>query len=379
VSVFDRARWHNVFAGPPTTTGNTFTLLAGGPAIYAALARSIRAARHEILLETYIWNKDATGRAFLAAVAAAARRGVKVRILVDGVGSFGLVPESQQPLLQSGAQFRVFNRVRLLHGWSRLFMRDHRKVAIIDGRMAFTGGFGYGDQWAGLPPSGWWDVGVRVAGPVVGQFRRAFAAVWRRSGPTAIAPTVEHGPPHPGTERLRFVPSRIGRHELFKRLRRAAHPARQRVYICTTYFIPSLWVRHALRRAARRGVDVRLLLPGPEVDHVAFRFAGRRHYGSLLAAGVRIFEYQPSFLHAKYALVDSDWGLLGSSNLDSWSSRFNLEADLEIHSRRAVGALADRFMRDLRLTREITSALWTSRSMWVRFAERFFGGFDPWL
>ena len=194
-----------------------------------------------------------------------------------------------------------------------------------------------------------------------------------------LPPRESAAAPHGGRESLRLLPSVFGKHDLFRRLRRAARPARERVCICTTYFIPSLWIRHALRRAARRGVDVRLLLPGPRMDHLAFRFANRRHYGSLLAAGVRIFEYQRSFLHAKYALVDRNWGLIGSSNLDSWSGRLNLEADLEVHSQGALGALAGRFARDLKVSREITLARWSRRAIWFRLLERFFGRFDSWL
>jgi len=304
---------------------------------------------------------------------------VTVRIIVDGVGSFGLGANALRPLIEAGGSVGIFNPVRLLHGWSRLMRRNHRKMAVFDGVTAYIGGFGYGNDWADVPPAGWWDLGARITGPAAAQFRRVFARDWARCRQPRLPELADLRLPRAGRERLRLLPSVFGRHDLFRRLRQAARPARERVYVCTTYFIPNPWIRWALRRAARRGVDVRILLPGPHQANWPLLLAGRRHYGALLAAGVRIYEYQTSFLHAKYALVDRTMGLIGSSNLDSWSGRFNLEADLEVLSPGAIRILARRFLRDLGSAREITRSRWSRRPAWIRLIERFFGGFDPWL
>ncbi len=303
-----------------------------------------------------------------------------MHVIVDALGSFRMGPGSWRPLLEAGGHVGIFNPFRWTLRLNRLLRRNHRKIAVFDGAAACIGGFGYGDRWAGNPPAGWWDVGARMEGPVVAQFREVFARDWRHCAkvPLRPFPGVSFARPR-GREDLRVLPSALGRRLPFRFMRRAISRARTRAYICTTYFIPSPLLRYALRRAARRGVDVRLLLPTPRREHFVFRFAGRRHYGSLLAAGVRIFEYQPSFLHAKYALADRDWALIGSSNLDTLSGLVNLEADLEARSRGAVRALTDRFLRDARAAREITIGRWSGRPLWTRILERLFGYFDPWL
>ncbi len=362
----------------PVTTGNAFQVLPGGPAWFRALRAAIRTARREVLLESFIWDDDRTGRLFLADVAAAARRGVRVRIVVDGIGSLGLGARALRPLMRAGGGAGVFNPVGWIPRLGRLTRRNHRKLAVIDGRTAFIGGFGFRDAWAKPAPVGWWDVGVRVRGPVAAQFRTVIAGDWAAcGGPALPAPPATAG--RAGREALRLLPSAILRNHLLHQLRRELQTARERVWVCTTYFIPTLPMRHALRTAARRGADVRLLLPTPRRESFVFRFAGRRHYGSLLRAGVRIFEYQPSFLHAKYAVADGHWALIGSSNLDTWSGRYNLEADLEASSPGAVRALAARFLADQREAHEVTRDRWERRALWLLALERLFGRFDPWL
>ena len=218
-----------------------------------------------------------------------------------------------------------------------------------------------------------------MRGPVAAQFRSMFAHDWRLCGRPALPDPSHRIPLHPRGQRLRLLPSLAGRHRLLAALRRELHAARDRAFLCTTYFIPDILLRRALRMAARRGVDVRLLLPTPRHEGFTFRFAGRRHYGALLVAGVRIFEYMPSFLHAKYAAVDGRWGFVGSSNLDNWSGRFNMEADLELCSSRPVRVLEGRFLADLRSAREISLARWMRRPVWIRTLERAFGWVDPLL
>lgn len=379
MSIAGALRARRRFLDPPVAGGNSFEILAGGPAWYGGIESGIRRARREVLLQSYIWDDDATGRRFLAEAAKAARRGVRVRVIVDAFGSHGLGPAALQPLLDAGGMVGFFNRFRPTLRLNRLLRRNHRKIAVFDGSSACVGGFGYGDRWASNPPAGWWDVGVRMRGPVAGSLRAVFARDWALCGKPPLPAMPGAASLHCGQEYLRVLPSAFGRHLPFRALRRFIKGSRKRVFICTTYFIPSTRLRFALRRAARRGVDVRLLLPSPVRGSFLFRFAGRRHYGSLLAAGVRIFEYQPSFLHAKYALVDLDWGLIGSSNLDSLSRLVNLEADVEVRSRGAVRALAERFLRDAGAAREIKRARWSRRPAWTRILERFFGYFDPWL
>lgn len=329
-------------------------------------------------MQSYIWFGDATGRAYLAAATAAARRGVVVRVIMDGVGGRGARSRAARRLTAAGGAIGVFNRLRFRPGHRRWYRRNHRKLVVVDGATGFIGGFGFWNESAPPPPAGRWDLGARVRGPVVPQFRRAFAHDWRLCGGEPLPALPGGTPACAGRETLRLLPSLAGRHLLLRRLNERLAVARARAWICTTYFIPSPLMRARLRGAARRGVDVRILLPTPRREALAFRFAGRRHYGSLLAAGVRIHEYLPTFLHSKYAVVDG-WGCLGSSNLDNWSGRFNLEADLELLSARPRRALERRFREDCRAGREITRGRWERRARWIRAMERAFGWIDPLL
>lgn len=364
---------------PALLSGNRVAVLAGGPAWYGALKAAIRSARREVLLQSYLWADDASTRAFLSVAAEAARRGVQVSVIMDGFGSYSVGPRAIRPLLDAGGSVAVYNPMRITPRLWALARRNHRKMAVVDGRRAFIGGFGFRRDWELPPPAGRWDVGVRVTGPVVGQFRDLFARDWARCGKPALPDAGVTRPGPTGSERARLVPSTYGRRDIHRRIRLAIRGARERVWICNSYFIPEFLLRRAIRHAARRGLDVRLLLPTPRTSAFAFRFAGRRHYGSLLRAGVRIFEFQPSFLHAKYAVVDQRWAVVGSSNLDNWTGRFDLEADLELRSAGSVAKLGARFRADLRRSREITLVRWLRRPAWVRLLERLIGRFDPWL
>ncbi|MCI0585430.1 MAG: phospholipase D-like domain-containing protein [Planctomycetes bacterium] len=368
-----RARW--LLFEP--CDGNSVELLAGGERFFGALREAIEGAKREVLLCSYLWWPDSTGLAFLEAAAACARRGLAVRVLMDGVGAHGIPGKRLREVEGAGARVGIHHPVRLPGLFSRLLRRNHRKVAVVDGEVAFVGGFGFADPWVVPPPEGWWDLGARVAGPVVSQFRRLFGYDWQRSGGEPLPDPLAEEPPSRGGERLRVLAGRRGRPELLRQLLWAIHDARRRVLVATPYFIPGFRLRHRLRVAARRGLDVRLLLPGPRTDHLAIRLAGRRHYGSLLGSGVRIFEYRRGFLHSKYALVDLAWGAVGSSNLDSWSARFNLEADLEVLSPGGLRGLEARFLEDLGAAREIGLADWARRPLRSRILERVFGWFDP--
>jgi len=372
-------RWRRLSRTLPVTTGNTFSLLCGGKEYFSSLLKAIEGARNEILIESYVWADDEIGRSVLTAAAMAARRGIAVRVVMDGVGGFPARQFAEGVFSGTGGEVAIFNPVKFKPWFRRWYERNHRKIAVIDGNTAFIGGFGIRDDWIAPPPEGRWDLGARVSGPIASQFRMAFAHDWLRSRHQLLPYAVMPGQAGRGGEMLRLLPSVLGRRDLLRNLRRSIIGAQERIYICTTYFIPSIRMRHALRRAAFRGVDVRLLLPTPVKSAMAFKFAGRRHYRSLLAAGVRIFEYQPAFIHSKYAVIDHDWGFVGSSNLDNWSGRFNLEADLEVLSPGAVQALEGRFLMDLEDSTEISPARWESRPLWMKLMERFFGWFDPLL
>ena len=362
-----------------STDGNAVELLAGAETFYPRILEDIAAAQHEVLLGTYLWEPDEVGQRFLEAACDAARRGLTVRVLLDGIGSHRLESEHLEALRSAGAQAVIHHALRFPLFDSRLFRRYHRKLILIDGQIAYTGGAGFADSWATPPPTQWWDLMVRVRGPVLVPLRMLFSGDWKRTTRNRMSP-LQAPPPEPvGDARIHPLITFYSRRELMRRLLQAVSVAEHRVHIANAYFIPGFRLRRALRKAASRGVDVRLVLPGPRTDHFAVWTAGRRHYHRLLKKGVRIYEFQRSMLHSKFAVVDDRWGYVGSSNLDSWSGRFNHELDLGITTPGPLEELDQQFEDDVRATREITLNQWQARPLSLKLLETFFGWFDPLL
>jgi phosphatidylserine/phosphatidylglycerophosphate/cardiolipin synthase-like enzyme len=313
--------------------GNRFTLLSDGGEFFARILAAIDAARDYVLVEFYLVESGRVVDDFIAAFARATRRGVRIRALFDAFGARRL-SEGDRARLQAAQVEVVFFGAIGWHNFPRFFLRNHRKLLIADGVVGFTGGTGLADMFspAARPNDYWLDCVVEIAGPVLEDWHALFAGTWRRSADrdldVMMQPAVIQ---HPG-ERGRVAISRgLGTHELERSVLTQVRRARTRVWIATAYFWPSNRLRRSLRRAARRGVDVRLLLPGPHTDAPAARGAGRLFYVRLLASGVVIYEYQPSFLHAKLVLCD-DWASVGSSNLDRWGVLWNLDANQESES-----------------------------------------------
>jgi len=359
--------------------GHAVELLAGGEQFYPRILEDIAAAREEVLLCTYLWVSDEVGRRFLQAARDAARRGVRVAVLLDGIGSLDLDREDIYAVRRSGGAVATYHALRLPLFDSRLFRRNHRKLLLVDGRVAYVGGAGFATSWWQSPPAQWWDLMARVRGPVLATLREIFAEDWQRAAHAPLPGPVPGVPPPAGDETLQALVTRRSRPELLRRLRLAVRNAHEHVDIASAYFVPGFGLRRALIGAARRGVAMRLLVPGPRTDHFAVWSAGRRHYHRLLLEGIRIHEFQRSMLHSKYAVVDGRWGYLGSSNLDAWSRRFNLELDLAVLSPATLSALSQRFEHDLQHSREISLQQWEARPLSLRLAETVFGWIDPLL
>jgi len=361
--------------GWPWRTGNSFQLLDGGGEFFPRMLATIDAARQSVLLELYLVRSSVIATRFFAALTAAVRRGVRVCVVFDAFGSLGMNRSDRRSLLAAGVELRFFNPLRLEKRLANL-MRDHRKLLVIDGCTAFVGGAGLTDDFA---PGGrhgpWRELMVEVSGPVVSDWQRAFARTWRRCGPELALPE-RVCPPHAN--------GALGRLSLSEARQRSVlasgvilriDSATRRAWIMSAYFVPSRRFRRALRRAARRGVDVRLLAPGARTDHPWVRQAARRFYGKMLRSGVQIFEYQPTMLHAKAILCD-DWVSIGSSNLDRWSLRWNLEANQEVADPRFADATAALFERDFALSRAISRRYWRQRAWLDRLREGIAGILD---
>lgn len=360
------------------SSGNALSLFLRGKDLFAAMEAAIEEARLTVHLETYILAGDATGRRFLDLLARKAREGVRVRLIYDSVGSLDLDPALVGRLRNAGGQALEYHPVapwRPRWAWNK---RDHRKVLVCDGRVAFVGGMNVTDSH--LPEkeggAGWPDAHARVSGPAAYDLDRSFRAVWYKQTGRWFD---SHGDPvtAAGPSRVRIV----GNDELAKRFAireayaNALLAAREEVSIANSYFVPDWRIRRSLAQAAKRGVSVRVLVPGSS-DIRSVWYAMRATYSSLLSRGVRIFEWQGPMMHAKAAVVDRRWCAVGSYNLDHRSLRHNLEVNLHAVDEPFAAALAAGFERGIAGAREIRLEEWRRRPWTDRVLEDFFSSFE---
>jgi len=362
--------------GWPWRLGNEFRLLNDGGEFFARMLAAIEEARRYVLLEMYLVRSGAVATRFIDALGRAAGRGARVSVVFDGFGALGLTRADRRRLLDAGVELRFFNPLRLGNRLSNL-LRDHRKLLLADGRVAFVGGAGLTDDFApGARRGPWRELMVEIQGAVIADWQRAFARTWRRCGPelALVEPPACEAHADGAAGRLSLSEARQ-RSVLANGVLRRIDSATARAWIMSAYFVPSRRFRKALRRAARRGVDVRLLLPGARTDHPWVRQAARRFYGKLLRNGVKIFEYQPRMLHAKMILCD-DWVSIGSSNLDRWSFRWNLEANQEIADADFANTAAAVFAGDFAVSRALSRRYWRQRAWLDRVRETIAGLLD---
>lgn len=368
----------------PWREGNDFRLLIDGEEIFSEMLSSIRTAHANILLEMYLLESGVLMERFIVALIDATSRGVSVYLLFDDFGARGLTETDRRRLTDAGATLITYNPLR--YGkLRRNLLRDHRKLMVVDNTVAFIGGMGLTDAFDASinPEQCWHDTAVRVRGPLVADWSAVFWANWRHwarhtsfhvkvAGFESRAQS-EFVAGQAATQRGRVTGGhRFGaisiQRSFLKRVRNAEH----RVWMMTAYFVPPRSLLRALRRAAQRGVDVRLLLPGQITDHPAVRYMGHRYYSSLLHSGVRIFEYQPRFLHAKLLLCD-DWVSLGSSNVDRWNLLWNLEANQEVENSQFAESVHELFEKDFVLSDECHLTSWQMRPVHRRMLEWFWG------
>ena len=317
--------------------GNHFELLENGDEFFPRVFNAIAQARREVMLETFILFEDKIGQELHAALLAAAKRGVEVHVLVDGFGSPDLSDQFVGSLVDAGVRFRIFDPGRRFLGQRlNVLRRMHRKIVVVDGQLGFIGGINYSaDHMADFGPEAKQDYAVQVRGPVVAQMHRfTREAVLDRSAHQRPHATDITGRPHAGTANAMFVTRDNQQHtnDIERQYRVALRAARSRVVIANAYFFPGYRFIREMRRAAKRGVDVRLILQG-QPDMPIVKTAASLLYDHLQRAGVRVYEYCDRPLHGKVALVDEDWSTVGSSNLDPLSLSLNLEANVIIQDR----------------------------------------------
>ncbi|MCL2161238.1 MAG: cardiolipin synthase ClsB [Betaproteobacteria bacterium] len=329
--------------------GNTITLLENGEAFFPALLQAIDSAQQEILLQTYIFATDATGRRIADALARAAARGVSVRVLVDGFGGAAFVRELMNDLSAAGVETLIFRReLRVFSLHRQRLRRLHRKVTVIDGRVAFVGGINIIDDFdAEAPGHPRYDYSVRVEGallePILDSSRRLWRQVAWASLRLRIRGLFGAGAQSGATGNMRaaFLIRDNLRHrdDIENAYLDAIGRAREEIVLANAYFFPGLRFRHALLAAAARGVKVTLLLQGV-ADHPLMQYATRALYPIFLENGIRLFEYQRSILHAKVAVIDRHWATVGSSNIDPFSLMLAREANVAVIDREFAATLS---------------------------------------
>ena len=369
----------------PLVLGNKVTLLQDGPSTYKAMFSAIRDARHTINLETYIFEDGKVGDEFEELLLDKQAHGVKVNLIYDSVGSLGTPKDFFKFMADSGIHVVEFNPVNPLarnaKTW-RLNNRDHRKLLVVDGRIAFVGGINISDAYSsgsflrhktkkGNPSFGWRDTHVEIEGPAVAEFQKLFMSTWKKQGGAPLSQSDYFPQLHrQGNEIVRAIGSVADdpTSPIYLTLLSAINHAERQVHLTNAYFVPNPQFLKALIDAAQRGVDVKLILPSHSDSWIVFN-AGRSHYTTLLRAGVKIYERRGAVMHAKTATIDGVWSTIGSTNLDWRSFLHNDEINAVILGSDFANQMEAMFANDLAQSDQIELKQWRHRPITSRFKE----------
>src|SRR6185436_8850363 len=358
----------HALTGMPLSEGNRVEILKNGVCFFPVMLAAIRGAKKSINLEFYIYWDGEIGRMFAEALAERARAGVKVNVILDAVGSSPMSHDLIDFLQRNGINVEWYHPLRW-YTIRRFNHRTHRKILIVDGRIGFSGGVGIADEWQGDAdsPNHWRETVARIEGPAVAQMQSAFMDNWVKSRGellvgldyfplldprgTHLAQVVKSSPSEGSSAvKLMYIVSIVS--------------AVRSIYIANAYFLPDTDTVRALEGAVRRGVDVRVLVPGEHTDVPIVRLAGRWQYDRLLRRRIRIFEYQPTMMHAKTMVVDGIWSTIGSSNFDERSFRLNDEVNVNIYDEGVAAQMEAMFFEDLARSEEIVRRRFRQRP-WV--------------
>jgi len=355
---------------------STVALLSGGSVFYQAELDAIAAARHSVHLEAYVFHSSAIAQRFVEALTERANHGVRVRLIIDAFGSVLLPDRYFAALRKAGGDVRWYQPLRW-YTLKRFNNRTHRELVIVDGRIAFIGGAGIAAWWTdgadGGPP--WRDMMVRVEGPLATALQTCFMENWLESSGEVMAdrgdfPFASRDPADAPGDALGLVvistPSagRATRARILFQLLLAA--ARSSIAIQSPYFLPDRGIMRELTAAAKRGVQIRVMVPGRYNNHPMARRASRRRYGDLLKAGIGIHEYQPGMIHSKLLIVDELWVVTGSTNFDNRSFGLNDEVNLAVRDASLASRAKEQFTADLQSCEAITLDDWERRSLGER-------------
>lgn len=377
--------------GRPLVAGNRVTLLVDGPEAYQAMFDAIEKAKDHIHLESFILADDEMGQRLADMLLERRSAGVDVKVIYDAIGSFSSPSKYFDRLRKGGVLVHEFHPVGI-RIW-RLTQRDHRKLLIVDGRVAFTGGINISEVYSGRgslssdkekkhdTKSRWRDTDVRIEGPAVAEFQKLFLKTWGHREEKGNHVEQDFPPLNDvGHDLVRVIASNGGKDEysIYKAYLNAISLAQWRIWVTQAYFSPNDQFLSALKDAAQRGVDVRILLPGFTDSHFIL-YTSRAHYTELLKAGVKLYERDDRLLHAKTAVIDGIWSTVGSSNLDYLSFLHNYEANAVIVGRDFGQQMENLFQLDLSHAQLIELGKWKRRSVLERIKEKFFSLFKYWL
>jgi cardiolipin synthase len=356
----DHRRWR---------AGNRVTPLIDGAEAFPAMLRAIGAAKRSVCLETYILEDDRTGIRFATALIERAAAGVDVRLIYDAVGGFGVAEAYIDALRTAGVQIVVFHPIAPWRARWSLSRRDHRKILVVDDQVAFTGGLNISDDYAAPDDGGrgWRDTHCELRGPIVADLARSFRRTWLNAGgaPYPAPPAADAIEPNAGPSLVRLLDNTERRRR--RRIRRAylsaINAAHRQILIANAYFLPDRGVRAALRRAALRGVEVRVLCPGRS-DVRLIELASLLVFRRLARAGVTVMRWRGVMIHCKTAVIDGAWSTIGSYNLDNISLLFNLEATVEILDEEAGAVMIRQFEKDAATADRFDEASWLALPWW---------------
>jgi cardiolipin synthase A/B len=354
--------------GAKIVEGNELRLLRDGDVFFPAFLTAVRSARRTIAVQMFRFHGGEIARKFAEAFAERARSGVRVRVLIDAYGTGTMDPSIRSVLTAAGVELRVYNPIQF-HALHRAYRRSHRKIIAVDERVAFLGGMNFDDAFAG--GNGlrrWRENAVHICGPLAGTLEASIDATWMRTAGMAVPARVLSSDPG-GSSHAQLFLSEHGSGTMRDVFLHAVGSAQRSIYITSAYLIPESDISSGLVTAAQRGVDVQLLTTGSYNNITLARLASHATYAPLLAAGVRIFEYGPTMLHAKSIVVDSEWCTFGSANVDACSLRHNLEANVGTCDATLVAEAESAFATDVANAHEMPSADWRRRPLSQRVAE----------
>lgn len=367
----------------PLMSGGTARLLNNGVEIFPAMLEAIRRAERSINFMVYIWQPGKVSTRMFDALVERARAGVQVRLMLDGFGAHNAPDDRIRELREAGGQVKFFHPLHLGR-LTAFYKRNHRRAIVVDGKTGFTGGAAVSDVWLGdaQDEEHWRDMMVEVRGCLAANLQSSFTQLWAGATGEILVGDAFYPAEHDeeGAEVLtRHVhvtstPASVA-HPLRVFFMISLACARESIWITNSYFAPERSMREVLAERARDGVDVRLLLPNHHTDAPAVRWASHHFYRELLDAGVRIFEYQPTMIHSKTLLVDREWAVVGSANMDNRSKELNQESVVGILDREFGAQLRATFLADLQQAREIRAEDWRRRGLFARWRERFWVSF----